>query len=109
MVDKTVAETLVEMRDHVRVALASEHVAVPGEQVADRVVVVQLAVLDRAHTSVFIRRRLVTGGDIDNAEATGAEGNPGCLMNATLVRAPVRHRVGHVQKHVARHDPPRRS
>ncbi len=101
------AVPLVEMREDLRVATAAERVAVSAESVAKFAVVVQLPVLDRLDGPAFVRERLVASLDVDDAEPPDAECDSGLLENAAVVRATVRHGIGHVVEHARPEDPAR--
>ena len=101
------AVPLVEMREHLRVATAGERVAVAAESLAKVAVVVQLSVLDRRTVPLFVRERLVAALDVDDAEPPDAERDSRLLENAAVVRAAVRHRIGHVVEHAGVEDPAR--
>ena len=77
------------------------------ELVAELVVVVELAVLDRPDRAVLVRERLVAALDVDDAQPPDAERDAGRRVRAAVVRAAVRHRVGHPVEDVGRDDPSR--
>ena len=78
---------LVEVHDHLRVALGREAVAGPLEPVAQLAVVVDLAVEDDHDRAVLVGDRLVAGREVDHAQALDAE--PGAVgrEDAPLVGA----------------------
>src|SRR6185312_12959494 len=80
------ALTLVEVREHLGVAARAEGVAVCPQAVAERVVVVELAVLHGPHGPVLVGERLVAAGDVDDAQAPRAERDPRSLVRAAVVR-----------------------
>src|SRR5262249_55468593 len=93
------ADLLVEVREDLRVAAALE--AMAAEQLApDVLVVVELAVLHRPDGAVLVADRLVAALDVDDAEPPHAERDAGLEVRAAVVRASVRHGVGHAVEHV---------
>src|SRR5207244_7234362 len=87
----------------------AEDVSIAAQCGAHVVVVVELAVLDRPDVSVLVRERLVAGLDVDDAQAPRAEGDPRREMRAAVVRAAVRHRVGHPVQQLRRRNRARRA
>src|SRR5262249_51190671 len=66
----------------------------------DVLVVVELAVLHRPDGAVLVADRLVAALDVDDAEPPHAECDARLEMRAAVVRAAVRHGVGHPVEHV---------
>ena len=62
---------------------------------ADVGVVVDLAIEDDPDGTVFVRRRLLTGAQIDDAEAAMSECGVGVKVQAGLVRAAVDEDLSH--------------
>ncbi len=68
----------------------------PGfQQVAKLLVVVDLAVEDDPHGSVFVRNRLVAVVQIDDAQTPHAQGNAVAEVNAFVVWSAVDHGAAH--------------
>ena len=65
---KSVAQLLVEVHEHLRVALRAEPMARALQLGAQLPVVVELAVLDDVHGAVLVRERLVAGLEVDDRE-----------------------------------------
>ena len=74
-----------------------------SQAVAQLVVVVELAVLDRPDRAVLVRERLVAALDVDDAQPARRRARPRRRhVRAAVVRAAVRHRVGHPIEHLRR-------
>ena len=97
---------LVEVRQDLGVAAAREAVPAAPQVLTDRGVVVELAVLDRPDRAVLVREGLVPALDVDDAEAACTDRRARRDVRAAVVRATVRHRVGHAVEDVVRHDAP---
>ena len=93
---------LVEVGQDLGVAAAPEDVTVGDEPGAHVLVVVELAVLHPPDVARLVRERLVTALDVHDAEPPDAEGDAVRLVGAAVVRAAVRHRVGHAVEDVGR-------
>ena len=104
---KRVLDLLVEVGEDLGVAAATEAVAAPAQVVPNGVVVVQLAVLDRPDRFVLVSERLMTVGDVDDAQTADAERDAGSREEAAVVRAAVGHHVRHALEHFACDDLPR--
>jgi hypothetical protein len=77
------ALTRVEVNQNLGVALGRERVAPRSQPVHQPAVVINLAVLDHADTTVLARDRLVAAGEIDDGEP------PHCEPAGTIDHAPV--------------------
>ena len=103
--DGSIALLLVEVQDHLAVALALEAVAAleAAPQLAE---VVDLAVEDEPQRAVLVRHRLARGvGEVDDREPPMAEPDRAFEVNALAVRPAVRERPGHGAYHLGRGRP----
>ena len=66
-----------------------------AETFANVVVVIELTVLNGPNAPVFVGERLVTALDVDNTQSTSAQCDAIGDIGAAVVRATMRHRVGH--------------
>src|SRR5262245_59216820 len=89
------AEILVKVHDGFGVTRRPQLVASGFEQIAQLLVVVDLAVEHDPNGSVFVRNRLVAVVQIDDAEAPHAEGNAVGQVDAFVVWSAVDHGVAH--------------
>ena len=94
------AGLLEEVREDLGVAAGAEGMALALQLGADRLVVVELAVLDAPERLVLVGEGLVARDDIDDAEPARSERDPGCGVEPAVVRAPVRHDVRHPLEHL---------
>jgi hypothetical protein len=101
------AVALVEVGEDLRVAPGPEDVPLRGELAPDLDVVVKLAVLDRPDLAGLVGEGLVAPVDVDDAEAPDAERDAVALVRPAVVRAAVRHRVGHAVERLGRYELPR--
>ena len=83
------------MREDLRVAARAERVAGVLQVLTDVDVVVELAVLDRPDRSALVRDRLMPALDVDDAESANTERNAVLQVYAAVVRASMRHDIGH--------------
>ena len=86
---------LVKVRDDLGVAAAREHVALGRQSLADRLVVVQLAVLRRPDRAVLVGERLMPSFDVDDAQPSHADRDARGDVGADVVGAAVPDDVGH--------------
>jgi hypothetical protein len=86
---------LIEVRQDLGVAPAPE--VMPGllELLAQFQVVVELAVLDRPDGTVLVPERLVSARDVDDAQTPRSERDARGEIRPSIVRASMRHDVGH--------------
>ena len=97
------------MRQDLGVAPATEAVPARDELAANRVVVVQLAVLDRPDAFELVRERLMAAVDVDDAEAANAERDARSRVEPPVVRPAVCHHVRHAHDDVAVDERPLRA
>ncbi len=71
------------------------------EHGAQVLVVVNLAVIDGPDTAVLIAQRLLSRGEIDDAQASVSESRPLIDVRSILVRAAMRQRGLHAQQPAA--------
>ena len=95
------AVLLVEVDDDLDVGAGAEAVAAGGELFAQLLEVVDLAVADDGDCAVLVRDRLITGLEIDDAEAPEAQTDAGREVEALAVGAAMAQTVGHPLEHVA--------
>src|SRR5207302_8096543 len=74
--EATLAELLVEVRDHLDVALAAERVPARTELGAQLSVVVELAVADADDVAGFVLDRLLAGVEVDDRQPAHREREP---------------------------------
>ena len=84
------------VNDGFGVAVSAVLVAASDELFAQGLVVVDFAVEDDPERAIFIRERLVAGGEIDNAEAAHADAEAAIDVKALVVRPAVSHDVAHL-------------
>ena len=75
------------MNDHFGVTAGVEGMAERLQFGDERLVVVDFAVEDDADSFVFVIKRLLAGGEVDDREATVAKPDAGFKMQAAFVRA----------------------
>jgi hypothetical protein len=83
ILDERRSTLLIEVNQNLGVALGRERVAPRSQPVHQPAVVINLAVLDHADTTVLARDRLVAAGEIDDGEP------PHCEPAGTIDHAPV--------------------
>jgi hypothetical protein len=81
--------------EHLGVAARGEAVPASGQLGVQRLVVVDLAVLDDQHRAVLVAHRLVAVGEIDDRQAPVAEGDRAVGLRPALVGPAVLERVEH--------------
>jgi hypothetical protein len=86
---------LVEMREHFGVAAAGELVTARPEVLAQRVVVVDLAVLGAPDAAALVRERLVAALDVDDRQPAGAERAAGVDDEPGVVGAAIFDQLRH--------------
>ena len=86
---------LVEVGDHLGVALRGEAVARALQALAQLAVVVDLAVEDDRDRAVLVEDRLVAGREVDHAQALDPEPDAGIDVQSARVRAAVLERGAH--------------
>ena len=85
--DARVSPLLVAVHDDFRVGVRPEPVPAALELGAQRRKVVDLAVEDDPHRVVFVRQRLLAGGDVDDAQPAVGEADAFAEIEAVGVRA----------------------
>ena len=90
-----IALGLVEVGENLRVAPGREDVAVALEPTSNRLVVVELAVLRGDDVATFVRERLVTVDDVDDAQPPHADRDSIVDVIAGVVGTSMPHRRGH--------------
>ena len=95
MLDAVLAVFLVEMNDGFGVALGAITVATSDQMLAQRPVIVDLAVEDDPDRTVFIADGLMAGGKVDDAKAAHAQADLALREDAVVVRTAVGHDVAH--------------
>ena len=86
---------LVEVDEHLGVAVGAEAVALRLELGAELAVVVELAVLDDDDAAVLVRDRLVAGLEVDDREPARGEPDGAVDVDAARVGPAVDERRGH--------------
>ena len=94
---------LVRVNDRLRVRARLEHVAAGRQLTLQLLEVVDLAVQDDGARPVLAIDRLVSAGDVDDAEPTVAESHAGSKMDAAGVGATMAHGAGHPVQKLAVH------
>jgi hypothetical protein len=87
------------VNDHFGVTAGVEGMAERLQFGDERLVVVDFAVEDDADSFVFVIKRLLAGGEVDDREATVAKPDAGFKMQAAFVRAAVELRFVHAMEH----------
>src|SRR3990172_8764586 len=77
------------MKNDLGVAPGREAMAAAGELLAQRAVVVDLAVQDEPQRAVFVGERLLAAFEVDDAQAAEAQAGVGAREEAVAVRAAV--------------------
>ena len=85
----------IEVDDGFGVAVGAEAMALGDELLAQFLVVVDLAVEDDPDAAVFVGDRLVTGAEIDDAEAAHADAAGPVGVDAFVIRPAMADEVGH--------------
>ena len=97
-VEKAVAQFLVEMCDHFRVAPTGESMTLGFEFLPQSLVVVDLSVEDNPDRFIFVRHGLVDSFDIDNAQSAHPKACQLVAVVALFIRASVDERLRHSAK-----------
>ncbi len=92
------APRLPGMHDHLGVAARVEAVTERLQLRYQRLVVVDLAVVDDDDRAILVVERLLAGREVDDREAAMAERHTGLEVHAVSIRAPVGDRVVHAQR-----------
>src|SRR5258707_15286483 len=87
------------MGKNLSVATTCEPVSSPRQILTNLVVIVKLSVLNGPHGPVLARDRLVSHGHVDNAQSAHDERDARRTIDATVIRPPMRHRIGHPVEH----------
>src|SRR6266851_309010 len=95
LIDQICAEFLVEMNNDLGVGLCREFVAPSNQFLTKMLKVVDLAVKNDPDRSILIRDRLMTGMQINDAEASHAEAYIGANEKAVVVRTAMDNRRAH--------------
>ena len=90
-----IALGLVEVGENLGVATGREDVTVPLEPTSNRLVVVELAVLRSDDGATFVRERLVTVDEVDDAQPPHANGYSIRDVIASVIRTSMPHRRRH--------------
>src|SRR5206468_9908622 len=92
------APLLVGVDDRFGVGPGPVAMAAALQVAADLAVVVNLAVEDDPDGTVFIRRRLLTGAQIDDAQSAVRQGGVGVEVETRFVRSAVGENVAHADR-----------
>src|SRR2546425_4660099 len=91
------------------VAPAAEAVSAFDESSSERVVVVELAVLNSPDRLVLVRKGLMASLEVDDVQPPHTERDPGVDEEAAVVWTAMRHHVGHALERLAANDFPGRA
>ena len=97
------APLLVRVHEHLGIRARPEPMAGRDQLVSQLQIVVDLAVVDDQHGSVFIAEGLRTAGDVDDAQTHVRETDLRVGVAPGAVRATVPQRSGHAIEHLGRH------
>ncbi len=86
---------LIEMENDLHVRARFEDVSAPNQLLPQGWGVVNFTVTDEGNRAVLVGHRLVTGGDVNDAQAPLPEGNVAFGPETILVRAAVSHHLRH--------------
>src|SRR5436190_5895289 len=94
------------MDDHFGVAFGAEAMAKRGQLRNQRLIVVDLAVVDDHHATVLVVKRLLSGGHVDDGQAAMPEAHAGLDMQTALVGPAVMLGLVDTRQQFSAHVPP---
>src|SRR2546428_6701167 len=95
MSDEIRSILLIQMDDHLRIGMRLERVAAADHLLSQCLEVVDLAVEDHPDGAVFVRQRLMTGVQINDAEPPHAQSDVVADKEAAVIRSPMRDGRAH--------------
>src|SRR5580700_10985330 len=95
MLDAILAIFLVEVNDGLGIALGSITMAARDQSLAQRTVVIDFTVENYPDRTIFVAERLMSVGDVDDAEAAHAEADIALRENAVIVWTAMGHHIAH--------------